>query len=227
MSQVLVWKSDADCKLFEDKTKYQKHLRVLATQRAHQRKIQKMEADRAAFIERMGNTVTSIKHLEEFIAENWEWFFTNGMKHTLWASDKKPTIKHKLNKIQIDVRWSESVSNTHSCPRDGVQNWSQRANREKGLNLPEGYPGWTGSINFVIDAGMSSHKKNPYPLSGYGSDYFKDTGINTGGGGGSGRSYSYELRLYAADFPAMALAREQARVWSVLSDAEVAQQEFA
>ena len=33
MSQVLVWKSDADGKLFEDKIKYQKHLRKLAAQR--------------------------------------------------------------------------------------------------------------------------------------------------------------------------------------------------
>lgn len=220
MSQVLVWKSDQDGKLFEDKTKYTKHLRMLARIRAQSRKIAKMEDEREAFIKHIGATVTSIKDLEDFIAENWEWFFANGMKHALWSSDKKPTNKHKLVSISFDMRWSESVSNSHCCPRDGVQNWDRRVNREKGLNLPEGYPGWTGQIRFTIDAGMSAHKKNPYPHSGYGSDYFKNTIINTGGGGGGGTKFSYDMSLFASDFPAMTLARERAQTWNVLADSD-------
>ena len=218
MSQVLVWKSDTDGKLFEDKSKYTNHLRVLANQRAHSRKIVKMENDREAFILRMGATVTSIKHLEEFIAENWEWFFTNGMKHSLWKSDKKPKNKHKLVSISFDMVWNDHVSNTHACPRDGVQNWDQRRNREAGKNLPEGYPGWQGQIRYTVDAGMSAHKKNPYTHSNYGSDYFKNTPINTGGGGGGGVRNSYEMKLFAADFPAMAEMRSKMQMWAVLED---------
>jgi hypothetical protein len=217
MSQVLVWKSDADGKLFEDKTKYTKHLRGLARQRNQARKIAQMEADRESFIKRMGATVKSIKELEQFIHDNWEWFFANGMKHALWMSDPKPKNKHTLVSIKFDnMRWSDSVSNTHSCPRGGVQNWNQSHNRHKGLNLPEGYPGWQGTIYFTVDAGTTTHKV-PRECDGYGSDYFKDTGINTGSGSG-GSKCQYDMKLFAADFPAMALAREQAQVWAILED---------
>ena len=204
MSQVLVWKSDADGKLFEDKSKYTTHLRGLARQRNQSRKIEKMEADREAFIKRMGTTVKSFKELEQFVHDNWDFFFANGMKHALWHCDKMPKNKHKLVKISFaNMRWSDSVSNTHSCPRDGVQNWDQRRNREMGKNLAEGYPGWSGSIRFTVDAGASDHKV-PRPYSGWSSDYFKDTSINTGSGSG-GVNCQYEMKIYAADFPAMAI----------------------
>lgn len=205
-------------KLFEDKEKYKKHLRALATQRAQQRRLAKAEAEREAFIANIGATVKSIDELKKFIHDNWEWFFANGLKHRPWACDKKPVNKHKLVNLNIDVRWSDTVSNTHHCPRGGVRNWDQRGNREKGPNLPESYPGWHGCITFEIDAGMSSHKKNPYKFDGYGGDYFSNTPIQTGGGVGGDRKYSYELYLFAADFPAMSEARERAMVWNTLTD---------
>jgi hypothetical protein len=218
MSQIFVWKSDADGKLFEDKTKYTKHLRGLARQRNQSRKIAQMEADREAFIKRMGATVTSIKELEEFITDNWDWFFANGMKHALWMSDPKPKIKHTLVSIRFaDMRWSDSVSNTHSCPRGGVQNWSQ--SRPENAHLPKGYPGWAGHIYFTVDAGHTDHKV-PRECDGYGSDYFKDTGINTGGGSG-GSKCQYDMKLFASDFPAMADMRNKMQMWSVLNNGKV------
>jgi hypothetical protein len=55
---------------------------------------------------------------------------------------------------------------------------------------------------------MSKHKKNPYMHSGWGSDYFSNTIVNTGTGGGGGngtdhKQYSYDVSLWAADFPVM------------------------
>lgn len=221
MSQVLVWKSDADGKLFEDKAKYTKHLRVLANQRAQARRIAKMEQEREAFLDRMGATVSSFDELEQFIQDNWDWFYANGMD-ALWRCDKKPKMKHKLVSISFDnMRWSDSVSNTHSCPRNGVQNWAQ--SRPENAHLPKGYPGWRGTIRFTVDAGMSSHKKNPYKLDSWGSSYFKRTPVCTGGGSG-GDNAQYEVRLYAADFPAMAQARERAQTWNALADSAL---EFA
>ena len=216
MSQILVWKSDADGKLFEDKTKYQLHLRKLAAVRNSERKAAKAAADFDAFLTKMGNTVTSIVELEKFITENFNQFFYNGMKHALWKCDRKPTIAHKMAKIKIDVQWNDHVSNSHSCPRNGVQNFDTRAEYNKGK--PTGYPGWKGRIEFVVEAGMSNHKKNPYKLDSYGGDYFKDTGINTGTGGGNGQSYGYDVKLFAADFPAMTLAHEKAITWNILVD---------
>jgi hypothetical protein len=223
MSQILVWKSDQDGKLFEDKNKYTSHLRGLARQRNQARKIAQMEAEREAFIKRMGATVTSIKELEEFIAENWDWFFANGMKHSLWHFDKKPKNKHTLVSVRFEnMRWSDSVSNTHSCPRDGVQNWNQ--SRPENAHLPKGYPGWQGHIYFTVNAGFTDHKV-PRECDGYGSDYFKDTGINTGSGSG-GSKCQYDMKLYAADFPAMADMRSKMKMWAVLNDGKV-EREFA
>jgi len=224
MSQILVWKSDTDNKLFESKAKYVTHLRSLAQTRAHQRKITKMNADRESFLVEMGNAVTSIKHLEEYIAEHWHWFFHNGEANALWKSDAKAATAHKLVAVSIDVRWSDEVSNSHSCPRNGVQNFNPRDDGSMGK--PTSYPGWTGRIKFKVDAGATSHK-TPRPLMGYGSDYFGNTPINTGSGGsGDGSSSAYDVKLFAADFPGMVRAREQAQVWSVLSNQDVIQ-EFA
>lgn len=223
MSQVLVWKSDADGKLFEDKAKYTKHLRGLANQRAHTRKIAKMDADREAFIVRMGATVTSIAELEEFITDNWEWFFANGMKHALWTGDPKPKNKHTLVKIRFEnMRWSDSLSNTHSCPRNGVQNWAQ--NDPKNAHLPKGYPGWQGHIYFTVNAGHTDHKV-PRPCSSYSSYYFRDTSIYTGSGSG-GENSQYDIKLWATDFPAMTDMRSKMKMWSVLDDKPLSR-EFA
>lgn len=219
MSQILAWKCDHDGKIFESKEKYTKHLRKLAGQRAQQRKIDQMNKDRDSFLKRMGDTVTSIKELEEFITENWDWFFANGMKHNLWMGGAKPTTKHTLVKIKFEnMRWSDSVSNTHSYPRNGgVQNWAQH--NPDNAHLPKGYPGWVGDICFTVHAGFSDHKV-PRPYSGYGADYFKNTIINTGGGIG-GTDCDYDMKLFAADFPAMAEERSKAQVWSILSDQAV------
>jgi hypothetical protein len=222
MSQVLAWKSDSDGKLFEDKTKYTKHLRKLAAIRGNERKMAKAAAAREQFLIDMGNTVTSIEHLEQFIADNWKWFVANGAAQNTWRKEGK--FNHKLVSIDINVQWSDSVSNTHRCPRGGVTNWSQSANRAKGLNLPEGYPGWRGDIQFHVDAGCSDHK-TPRPYSGFGSDYFDQTIVQTGSGGsGNGQKYSYGLDLFAADFPGMMNARERVKVWNTISDQNV---EFA
>jgi hypothetical protein len=170
----------------------------------------------------MGNTVTSIEHLEQFIKDNWKWFAANGAAHNTWR--KAPKSDHKLVSVSIDATWRDSVSNTHRCPRGGVTNFSQGFNRREGLNLPEGYPGWQGNIKFHIDAGHTDHKV-PRRHGGFGSDYFDGTTVGTGSGGsGNGYTYSYGLELFAADFPAMLNARERVQVWNAISDQAV---EFA
>lgn len=214
MSQILVWKSDTDGKLFEDKTKYTKHLRALAVQRTMARKVEKSQVDRTAFLVKMGKSVASIAELEQFIKDNWDWFFGNGMQHELWQSDRRPSTPHQLTNIRIDVRWSNSVSNTHCAPLDGVQNWAQ--SDPKNAHLPKGYPGWTGDIYYTVDAGTTTHKR-PRSCSGYGSSYFKNSMINTGSGSGAD-SCRYSVKLFAADFPGLVEGREKGIVWSALTD---------
>jgi hypothetical protein len=204
MSQVLVWKSDTDGKLFEDKLKYTKHLRKLATERQYDRKIAAQQAARAAFIKRMGDTVTSITELEQFIVANWEWFALNGIAtydHNHQRNGTKSPKQHTIVDIAFAVKWNKSVSNTHCCPIGGVTNWDQfRAPPDK----PKGYPGWSGTMEATFGVVNKQGKETNHMSCGGG--YFRDTTINTGSGGGC-HKVSYGVSLFESDFPAMTEAR--------------------
>ena len=210
MSIIQAYKSDSDGKLFEDKKKYQLHLRKLATISRSEKKIALMEAERELFIQKMGQ-VKSLSELNKFIKDNWNWFWANGAKRDfyMWGSNKgKAAPFHEYVDVSIvETYWKEDLSNSHCSPRKGVQNFDTRADCNKGK--PTGYPGWSGRINIKVKPAMSKHKKDPYMHAGWGSSYFNDTIICTGGGGGGGThkneyvSYSYEVKLWAADFPAM------------------------
>ena len=219
MSQLLVWKSDTDGKLFEDKTKYQKHLRKLAGQRLQVRKIAATKVDRELFIDKIGQ-VGSITELEQFIKDNWKWFFANGVERNVWRSQGKAHGMHEHVEVSFgQVRWSNSVSNSHRCPRNGVTCWSSADAKD---GRPRGYPGWTAQIKIQVRTPQSRYKKEIYAEDGFGSDYFSSTPINTGSGGGGGKkdgvvSYSYSVELFAADFPMMTLARAHDQFEEVLS----------
>ena len=210
MSIIQAYKSDADGKIFEDKGKYQAHLRKLASARRAEKKVEKMEAEREQFHIKMGQ-VKSIAELNQFIKDNWNWFWANGAKDDFyfWGRNKGATAPfHEYVDVSVvEVYWKENLSNSHSGPRKGVQNFDTRADYNKGK--PTGYPGWQARINIKVKPPMSKHKKDPYMHDGFGSSYFKDTIINTSSGGGGGNhkneyvSYSYDVKLFAADFPVM------------------------
>lgn len=201
MSQVLVWKSDEDGKLFEDKIKYQKHLRKLAAKRREVRKIEEVKRSRLEFLQRMGQ-VASIEELNQFIKDNWAWFFSNGLTRAWVYQLSKATEFHEYVEVKlVDMRFG-NYANTHSCPiNGGVQNFMQRD------DAPKNYPGWRGRITIKVKPGMQKYKGTTYMKDGFGSDYFSNTGICTGSGGGGGgdgyKSYSYDCTIYGADFPVM------------------------
>ena len=219
MSQVLVWKSDADGKLFEDKAKYQKHLRKLAALRREKKKVEQGKIDREAFLIRMGNEVTGVDSLMQFIKDNWSWFFHNGVAHD-WGSTEKAHEFHEYHDVFINLYgWSDHVSNSHSCPRGGVQNWAARD-----ADKPTGYPGWTGRIIIKVKPGTYKYKGKSYMRDGFGNGYFADTPIKTGsGGGGEGdgcKEYAYDLKLFASDFPTWSENIMKAKVWAAISDGQ-------
>lgn len=198
MSQILVWKSDFDGKLFEDKSKYQKHLRALAADRRQKKKLEDQAKSRELFLVKMGQ-VASIDELNQFIKDNWYWFFLNAVSRNSWRSEKSHGLHEYVDVAVSQVRWNEYMSNSHSRPRKGVENFMRQKDK------PQAYPGWRGRINIKVKPPMSKHKKNPYMKDGFGSDYFADTLINTGSGGGGEnfKSYSYDVSLWALDFPVM------------------------
>ena len=191
MSQVLVWKSDADGKLFEDKAKYTTHLRKLGAARAQVRRLEKRAADREVFLDTMGQ-VGSFDELQQFIIDHWSFFRDNMIQHNAWRKRNNYAKKaDQLISLTLSgLNFSQDLSNSHTCPRKGVTNFDRRSEHNKGK--PTGYAGWHGRITYSVTSS-----------SGFGSDYFEDTPICTGSGGGGNPHLSYDLKLWAADFPVM------------------------
>jgi hypothetical protein len=197
MSQVLVWKSDADGKLFEDKDKYVKHLRKLAYGRRQLKSLELHRINRELFLDRMGQ-VASFGELQQFIIDNWEFFRTNAIEQNAWTKRRYSKKDDQLISLELSgLHFVQELSNSHSCPRKGVTNFDRRSECNKGK--PTSYPGWRGRITYGVTKSIS-----------FGSDYFRGTPICTGSGGGGDTHLSYDLSLWAADFPVM--WAEQAKV---------------
>lgn len=215
MSRVLVWKCDADGKLFEDEKKYKAHLRKLAAERRHQRKIEAAKVAHAEFIQQMCQ-VASFKELEEFIKDNWSWFFYNGAKREAWKGNQHREIHEYVSVTFTEIRWNDSLSNSHRCPMSGVTNWGGRV-----PGAPRGYPGWRCRVNIKVRTPQKKYKGKLYHVDGFGSSYFEGTPIGTGTGGGGGErdgvtSYAYDCEIWADDFKVINEMREKAIVWKEL-----------
>jgi hypothetical protein len=218
MSQILAWRSDTDGRLFEDKSKYIKHLKKLAKERLLDRKIQKVENAWDELNRQMGQ-VANITELKQFISDNWDQFFLNGIKNNAWRSDYAPT-KHELVSIDFwNLKWDDHNSNSHRCPKGGVTNYMRDADK------PKSYPGWECRIQFEVKTEQYTHRKKTYYRQGYGSDYFNKSIVSLGGGGGGcsngTQKYQYECTLWADDFPVMFENHMKSKTWNYLSGQEI------
>ncbi|MCX7595653.1 MAG: hypothetical protein N2235_18225 [Fischerella sp.] len=213
MPQILVWKCPYTGTIFENRDKYAKHLRALRNQRAFERKISQANRDRNKFFEGMRATVQTFKQLEQFIINNWEQFLTNGLNKNSARISSAAKIEAlstiKLKSIRFcNMHWNPCASNTHSCPIDGVINWSRTSKMSDGTPAPVGYPGWQGRLKFELTENNIVS----------GSDFFDKTGINTGTGSGASNKYEYDVTLFDDDWPAMISLQHKLRMANVLSD---------
>jgi hypothetical protein len=216
MSVVTAYKCDATGKLFEDKAKYQKYIRKVATERRQERKIEVAhKADIQWWHDNFWNRVKSLAQLQAAILHHKDVFADRGVKnyHSRYKLKPTPIIKFK----NFDLRYRDSVSNTHSCPHDGVTNWCGRV---KGA--PRGYPGWDGNFEYIVQ----THKDQTHSYPGS-SDMWEGTRIYTGTGGGGGctpeqeklfQHFGYSLNLFASDWPAMAAEYEKAKTYAILKE---------
>ncbi len=238
MSQITVWKCDNTGKLFEDKDKYQAHLRKLARERNTKRKLTVVEAEADAWWARAYETEMTIQEWKQFVINNqarfWaeaakadphDWSYV-GKSHNRRKSGVYCPIPELLEFTTFDVRWNPAVSNSHSCPHNGVTNWGGKEQID-GQLAPRNYPGWSGRVEWIV--------KWPEEWDGVylGSDLFKGLfgqggrqRAHTGTGGGGMRynekhkchtqSFGYDFRMYAADWPGMARAIAKEQMMQVL-----------
>jgi hypothetical protein len=177
------------------KKSYVKHLKTLRSDRMHRRA---RDLRHRRKLQDLWNQ-PDFESVVKWIQLNPETFWENGQKQG-WNCDRAAWNRIRDSFIMevcyLKLDYSESVSNTHSCPHNGVTNWSRRDTFADGTEKPTGYPGWQGTVRFHI-----SHE-----VPGFFSNLLNGTRIHTGAGGGHDNlTYEYEVKLFLADWPGIAL----------------------
>lgn len=99
----------------------------------------------------------------------------------------EPTFEN----LEFELVYSENVSNSHSAPINGVENWGGKE------GLPKGYPGFQGRIT----GEYNSIGKSISEYCGAFYNKVKIPGIYTGSGGGGGGTFGYQFQFFIDDFP--------------------------
>jgi len=208
MPQIVAWKCPHTGSIFESKQKYNGHLRSLGRARAYERKIRNRDAELDARLRGIQKSVRSFAELEEAIVQNSDLILALAAKYNPSITTAHGRIKKQFADARIvqvkftEMHWEDCASNSHSCPRNGVTNWGGRTMLEDGTPAPRGYPGWKGRITFKDQANSDFM---------FGVSWFKKTQIHTGTGGGRGNcSFSYQVELFASDWPGLAEQRNDA-----------------
>lgn len=193
-------------KIFGAKKAYVNHLRVIRQDRIYRQiRNRRFQAVLDEF-----NNQPSFDAIRRWVELHPEFFFDIGLK-SAWTSDHARLEKIRrdfwIKITHLDVTYSNSVSNTHACPRDGITNWGGRDTLKDGTPAPRGYPGWSGRIEIEF-----SHDIR------FGGDVFRGTGIHTGSGGSTnGKNYGYDVKFFESDWPGLS----KARVWAALGGPSV------
>lgn len=216
MSKIQVWKCDhCKKKYFEDVKQYRAHLSEHAVDRMHVRKMQKLNAEHDAWCaENFFNKVKSLAQLQKAILVHGQKFGSNVLK-----GFPVPAV------VRIDtcsLEYSETVGCSNCAPVGCKTNWGGKEEQE-GKELPRSYPGWYGRIAYKVE----SSEKHQWQYPGDGTTW-KNARIHSGTGGGAGytpynnksktglQSFSYNFRMFALDWPALAEAYDKAKMWEAL-----------
>ncbi len=239
---ITAYKSVTDGKIFEDKSKYQAHLRKLARHRLAQKKLMIAKAEKDAAWAELYEREQSIDDWCQMVIDNQHLFWAEAAQGDPydWQNVGKKIGRGKnamvlpvprVLKITHTLRWDDSVSNSHSCPHNGVTCWSSNEAKD---GRPRGYPGWQGHIEWLVE--WPPEFNSIY----LGSDLFSrgtfrtgrqraHTGTGGGGGGHFNKEFnthcqrpSYDFKLFAADWPGLARHREKRIMWDRLGAKEYA-----
>ena len=178
-------------KLFGDKRGYVAHLKALRADRIHRQiRLKRMERLKDELWTR-----SDFDSVISWIELHPEVLFDAVMDrgHEGWA-DRRAHLRSDfwIKITYLKVQYSDSVSNSHSAPHGKQTNWGGDKK-----DVPRGYPGWSGHIEFQLSHDLS-----------FGSDILKTLRIHTGSGGGtSGQRYGYGVTFWADDWPGMNMMR--------------------
>jgi hypothetical protein len=190
--KILVRKCPWTGELYEDDNEYRQYLSELRVHRQERRMmLRRAEAGDAA-IQWATQNVTSAEQFEKWFTNNWKELVIRGTVYDLLSWGKN--FDHidvnnipELVSVRMTATFSHQLSNTHSCPKNGVTNW--HGDKDK----PRGYPGWRCRLEWRM-----AHDPKKFRAGG---DIFRNSVINTGTGSG-GDYCTYDVSLWADDWPA-------------------------
>jgi hypothetical protein len=193
--------------LYSTKAAYIKHLKNLRTTRMHRRA---RENRWQSLGEDLWNQ-NSFEKIVKWVELHPEWFLDNAKRYGFHSDEKRYDRLRDTFSIKItylDLYWSDSVSNSHSCPHNGVTNWGGSHLNRDGSMSPRGYPGWSGRIEFVIN----------HEVPGFGSNLMASSRIHTGtGGSGNGLNYGFSVQFFADDWPGLC----KGQIWETLKGTDM------
>jgi hypothetical protein len=234
MSVITAYKSDADGKIFEDKVKYQRHLRKLAQVRRERRRIEVEETLKDSIWAGLYECEQSIEQWRDMIIANQDLFWAEAAAHDKhdWSIVGKKRkgvacpVPRLLEFTEFRLAWSDHVSNSHDCPVGGVTNWGNRD-----PDAPTGYPGWQGRMDWVYawPKEWDGHYLGGDLFGGFANHYGRSR-VHTGTGGSGGTVFSkkhncyvtscgYSVNVFAADWPGLTRYREKQEMWKTLATA--------
>ena len=198
MPQIIAWQCAKTQKVFTEKEDYSKHLRRLAAANRKAKQYADLKSSFYTWLAAEKENIFSVNDIAPWvILHQRKLMDAANALHIYSFNDKFFDDDEYTQFFTADMRYSSSVSNSHSCPHNGVQNWGGDVKLKDGSPAPRGYPGWSGRIGGTL-------KRNKGRMSSYpATNILKLIGLHTGTGGGGNNSWGYDCRIYLADWPGL------------------------
>lgn len=198
MPQIIAWQSSYTNEVFTEKSKYEAHNRRRAAARRARNKELLEKKTFADWLAEEKENICTVDEIAPWILLNQRKLMDTANKYGYFSFNDKFFDDDNFTAIEIyQANYSNSVSNTHSCPHNGVTNWGGRNKMPDGSAAPRGYPGWSANIKGAL--ARSKSRMGAYPYDGI----MKLIKLHTGTGGGGNNDWRYDCKIFLADWPGL------------------------
>ena len=202
MMKIEVYKCKYTGKLFEleDRADYLKHTRKAREKRKAEQELARIRKEFKDWFAAEKEKIVHVDMIVPWVMSNQKylmkaWNSFQEAKNSIFRDDFYDT--DEFTSMTMDFRYSDFVSNSHSCPRNGVQNWGGDKKLPDGSLAPTGYPGWSG--NFESTLKRDKKHNSSYPTGAF----MRWLDIQVGSGGGGNEHTGYDFKIFLADWPGL------------------------
>jgi hypothetical protein len=201
MPLVSVWKCPQTGKLFENKSKYIKHLRNIGIERRIKRQKEVYRNEWDCKIQELSLLPTE-HDIIAWIENHSKLLLLNEINHGTFRTHVPKCIDTFRIKItSLGLYYDSTIACTHSAPKGKQTNWFRDS------SLPTHFPGFRGHLEYGV-----SDADSRFGFSGL----WKDTGIRTASGsswkdfiydGVKYKGFHFDVTLWEDDWPGLKMYR--------------------